>query len=101
MSYAEETQKHPVTWYRGTIFAAFMVAATAFTCPGMFGALNGMGAGGGASPEISNAANAVVFGTIAVFSPFVGVLCNRLTPKWTLAVSCSLSPILLITKCSR
>lgn len=83
---SEPPQTHPVTWYRGTIFSAFMVAATAFTCPGIFGALNGMGAGGGASPEIANAANAVVFGVIAIFSPFVGVLCNRLTPKWTLAV---------------
>lgn len=67
--------------------AALLVAATAFTCPGIFGALNGMGAGGGASPGTSNAANAIVFGTMAVCSLFVGSIVNRITPKWGLFVS--------------
>lgn len=93
----EREERHPVTWYRSTIFAAFMVAGTAFTCPGIFGALNGMGAGGGASPEISNAANSIVFGMIAIGSLFVGALCNHISPKWTLAVcDMSGSPILRI-----
>ncbi len=83
---APEGGKHPVTWYRSTTFSAFMVAATAFTCPGVFGALNGMGAGGGASPGVTNAANAIVFGVLAVFSLVAGVICNRITPKWTLLV---------------
>ncbi|KAK3897976.1 hypothetical protein C8A05DRAFT_47580 [Staphylotrichum tortipilum] len=81
-----EGGKHPVTWYRSTTFAAFMVAATAFTCPDIFGALNGMGAGGGASPGVTNAANAIVFGVLAVFSLVAGVICNRITPKWTLLI---------------
>ncbi|KAJ4287534.1 hypothetical protein N0V90_012237 [Kalmusia sp. IMI 367209] len=79
-------EKHPVTWYRSTIWSALLVAVTAFTCPGIFGALNGMGAGGGASPEITNAANAIVFGVLAVGSPFAGSIVNRITPKWTLTV---------------
>lgn len=82
----EQEVKYPVAWYRSTIFSAFLVASTAFTCPGVFGALNGMGAGGGASPGVSNAANAIVFGVIAVGSLFVGALCNQITPKWTLVV---------------
>lgn len=75
-----------ITWYRSTIFAAYMVAGTAFFLPGIFGALNGMGAGGGASPAIANAANAIVFGVLAVGSLVVGVIANRITPKWTLLV---------------
>jgi len=55
MSAREE--KVPVEWHKSTIFCAFLVAGTAFTCPGIFGALNGLGAGGGASPDVSNAAN--------------------------------------------
>lgn len=66
-----------------------MVAATAFTCPGIFGALNGMGAGGGASDSVSDAANAILFGILAVGSLVVGGICNRIGPKWTLVV-CSL-----------
>lgn len=80
---------YAVTWYRSTIFAAFMVAMTALTLPGIFSALNGLGAGGGASADATNAANAVVFGVLAVFTPFVGVLCQKLTPKWTLFVGCT------------
>lgn len=76
-----------VKWYRSTNFSALLVGATAFICPGMFGALNGMGAGGGASPEISNAANAIVFGCLAVGSLLVGAIANRITPKYALLVS--------------
>ena len=79
-------EKNPVIYYRSTVFSAFMVACTAFTCPGIFGALNGMGAGGSASDTISNAANAIVFGVLAVGSPFVGVVCNIIGPKWTLVI---------------
>ncbi|KAF2805843.1 uncharacterized protein BDZ99DRAFT_510856 [Mytilinidion resinicola] len=79
-------EKFPVQWHKSTIFATFCVAATAFTCPGIFGALNGMGAGGGASPDISNAANAIVFGVLAVFSPIVGAVANRITPKYALLI---------------
>jgi hypothetical protein len=85
MSYTGE--KDQVRWYRSTIFCAFLVAATAFTCPGIFGALNGLGAGGGASPDVSNAANAIVFGCLAIGSLFVGGIANRITPKYALLVS--------------
>jgi hypothetical protein len=79
-------EKHQVNCYRSTLWAALLVAVTAFTCPGIFGALNGMGAGGGASPDITNAANAIVFGVLAVGSPFAGSVVNRITPKWALTV---------------
>lgn len=84
MSAREE--KVLVEWYKSTIFCAFLVAGTAFTCLGIFGALNGLGAGGGVSPDISNAANAIVFGMLAVGSLFVGAIVNRITPKWALLV---------------
>jgi hypothetical protein len=83
MSYNEKVH---VRWNRSTIFCAFLVASTAFTCPGIFGALNGLGAGGGASPDVSNAANAIVFGCLAVGSLFVGGIANRITPKYALLV---------------
>ncbi|KAK3319395.1 major facilitator superfamily domain-containing protein [Apodospora peruviana] len=88
MANPQQVERHPVTWYRSTVFASFMVAGTAFTCPGIFGALNGMGAGGGASPDVSNAANAIVFGIIAIGSLFVGAICNHISPKWTLLIGC-------------
>lgn len=84
---SKTTTQYPVTWYCSTIWAAFMVAGTAFMLPGIFSALNGMGAGGGAKADTTNAANAIVFGVLAVFSLFVGVICQKITPKWTLLVS--------------
>ncbi|RDL35178.1 Uncharacterized protein BP5553_07109 [Venustampulla echinocandica] len=75
-----------VRWNRSTLYCGLLVAATAFTCPGIFGALNGLGAGGGASPEIANAANAIVFGCLAVGSLFVGGIANRITPKYALLI---------------
>jgi len=89
MSVREE--KVSMAWYKSTIFCAFLVARTAFTCPGIFGALNGLGAGGGASPNISNAANAMVFGILTVGSPFVGAIVNRITPKGALLVKTTFS----------
>jgi hypothetical protein len=54
------------------LFAVLLVGITAFTCPGMFGALNGLGAGGNLTATTSNIANAVTFGMIALFSFLVG-----------------------------
>lgn len=73
-------------WCRFAIFPALLVAVTAFTCAGMFGTLNGMGAGGGAGPEISNAANATVFGVLAVGSLVIENFINRITPKYAILV---------------
>jgi hypothetical protein len=74
-------------WYRSTLYCAFLVAMTAFTCPGIYAALNGLGAGGGVRPNISNAANSIIFGIITITGPFVGSLTNRISPKWVLFVS--------------
>jgi len=82
-----QEEKHPVKWSKSTLYAILLVSATAFTGPGMFGALNGLGAGGGAKPEIANAANAIVFGVIAVFSIVSGAIANRISPKYTLLVN--------------
>ncbi|KAK4494081.1 hypothetical protein PRZ48_014379 [Zasmidium cellare] len=72
---AQWVEKHHVTWYRSTLFAALLVAMTAFCEPGIFSALNGMGAGGGASPDITNAANAIVgkIGTLG-YTPYAAGL---------------------------
>ncbi|KAF2164835.1 hypothetical protein M409DRAFT_24740 [Zasmidium cellare ATCC 36951] len=83
---AQTLEKHHVVWYRSTLFAALLVAMTAFCEPGIFSALNGMGAGGGASPDITNAANAIVFGVLAVASLFTSGVVNRITPKWGLVI---------------
>lgn len=80
-----EDDQHP-RFFRSTLFVIIIVSITAFTCPGLYYALNNLGAGGGTNPTIVNAANAIIFGVIAVSSPFIGAIVNRINPRLGLLV---------------
>ena len=49
-------------WYRGTLFNACIIGGVGFTAPGLWNAMNALGAGGAQEPFLINAANALVFG---------------------------------------
>jgi hypothetical protein len=55
-----QTEKR--VWYRGTLFNAFVIGGVGFLAPGLWNAMNSLGAGGAQSPFLINAANALVFG---------------------------------------
>ncbi|RPD63304.1 MFS general substrate transporter [Lentinus tigrinus ALCF2SS1-6] len=67
--------------YRHPFFSCIIVAWGAFCLPGAFGALNGMGAAGQVDATVSNAANAIVFGVLAVGAFVAGPLVNYLGVK--------------------
>ncbi|KAL3494743.1 hypothetical protein BJX62DRAFT_234032 [Aspergillus germanicus] len=73
----QKIRLHP--WYSVSI-----VAWTAFCHPGMFSALNGLGAGGAESPTLSNIINAIVFGVLTVGGLVAGIICNKIGVRWTL-----------------
>lgn len=50
------------TWYHTTLFNAFIIGGVGFMAPGLWNAMNSLGAGGAESPFLINAANALVFG---------------------------------------
>lgn len=52
--------------------------------PGLWNAMNSLGAGGAQSPYLVNAANALVFGLLGIFCLFGGPVANRIGLKWTL-----------------
>lgn len=54
-------------WYRGTLFNATVIGAVGFLAPGLWNAMNSLGAGGAQSPFLINAANALVFGLSMCF----------------------------------
>lgn len=54
-------------WYRGTLFNAYVIGAVGFAAPGLWNAMNALGAGGARSPYLVNLANALVFGLMALF----------------------------------
>ncbi|KAI0460722.1 hypothetical protein LJB42_002438 [Komagataella kurtzmanii] len=78
--------RFPPDVFKRPMFAAFLVGVTAFACPGMFSALNGLGAGGTAEPTISNISNAVTFGTIAVGGFLTGTITNQIGVKQSLLI---------------
>lgn len=61
---AEEVAAFPekTVWHRSTLFNAFIIGGVGFLAPGLWNAMNSLGAGGAESPYLINAANALVFG---------------------------------------
>lgn len=62
---------NPVKWYRSTFYNMTILGLCNFAAPGIWGAMNSLGAGGAASPHLINAANALTF-CLMVVSCFFG-----------------------------
>ncbi|UNI22253.1 hypothetical protein JDV02_008158 [Purpureocillium takamizusanense] len=72
------------TWYRSTLFNAFVIGIVGFLAPGLWNAMNALGAGGAQEPFLINAANALVFGLMGFLCLFGGPIANRIGLDWTL-----------------
>ncbi|KAH6612067.1 major facilitator superfamily domain-containing protein [Boeremia exigua] len=74
------------TAYRTVLFQIVIVGLVAFCEPGIWTALNNLGAGGNASPFLNNAANALTYGLMSVGCFVAGGVSNKISAKWTLVV---------------
>lgn len=81
------------TWYRTTLFNAFVIGAVGFLAPGLWNAMNQLGAGGAQEPFLVNAANALVFAIMGFLCLFGGPIANRIGLKWTLLLGAVGYPI--------
>ncbi|KAL4784884.1 major facilitator superfamily domain-containing protein [Aspergillus varians] len=72
--------------YRSCLFQIIVVGLVAFCEPGIWSALNNLGAGGNASPFLNNAANALTYGLMSVGCFLAGGVSNKITAKWTLTI---------------
>jgi len=72
------------TWYHTTLFNAFVIGGVGFIAPGLWNAMNALGAGGAQKPFLVNAANALVFGLMGFLCLFGAPIANRIGLKWTL-----------------
>jgi MFS family permease len=72
--------------YRSCLFQIVIVGLVAFCEPGIWTALNNLGAGGNASPFLNNAANALTYGLMSVGCFLAGGVSNKITAKWTLFI---------------
>lgn len=75
----------PPPFFRSTLFQILVVGICAFCAPGIWSAMNGLGVGGSQSPDLVNAANALLYAFMTV-TCFAGPwLTNIIGFRWTLA----------------
>ncbi|KAF1962374.1 major facilitator superfamily transporter [Byssothecium circinans] len=77
-SSAPSHHDEPRKWYRSTLFNAFVIGGVGFMAPGLWNAMNDLGAGGALDPYLVNAANALVFGLMGLLCLFGGPIANRI-----------------------
>ncbi|KAF1970339.1 hypothetical protein BU23DRAFT_570746 [Bimuria novae-zelandiae CBS 107.79] len=94
---SDVSQESPVpsttrtTFFRTTLFQILVVGTCAFCAPGIWSAMNGLGVGGSQSPDLVNAANALLYAFMTV-TCFLGPwLTNLIGFKYTLAIGSRLA----------
>lgn len=80
------TMSTKVPFFRRTLFQILIVGLCAFCAPGIWSAMNGLGVGGSQSPNLVNAANALLYAFMTV-TCFAGPwLTNAIGFKYTLSL---------------
>ncbi|KAJ4293542.1 hypothetical protein N0V90_008825 [Kalmusia sp. IMI 367209] len=77
-SNAPSTHEVPRKWYRSSLFNAFVIGGVGFMAPGLWNAMNDLGAAGALDPYLVNAANALVFGIMGILCLFGASIANRI-----------------------
>ncbi|RMZ86738.1 hypothetical protein DV736_g6035, partial [Chaetothyriales sp. CBS 134916] len=72
--------------YASPEFQIIFIAFVCFLCPGMFNAVNGLGAGGVANPHDINRANIGVYATFSVVGFFAGSIANTIGLRLTVGI---------------
>ncbi|EXJ79873.1 hypothetical protein A1O3_08158 [Capronia epimyces CBS 606.96] len=73
-----------IKWYRSTFYNALILGLANFSAPGLWGAMNSLGAGGQAKPYLVNAANALTFCLMIISCYFSSALVRLVGIKWAL-----------------
>lgn len=77
-------QRQKVKWYRSTGYNILILGLCNLAAPGIWGAMNSLGAGGSQSPQLVNAANALTFCLMVVSCYFSSVLVRYIGVKGAL-----------------
>jgi MFS family permease len=93
--HADDTQHRRSRWsfYRSIPFQIAIASGVSFTAPGMWDALNNLGAGGAAEPYAVSAANALVYGLFAIVCVAAGAINNRIGLRYGLVLGAIGYPI--------
>ncbi|KAF4540111.1 MFS transporter [Lasiodiplodia theobromae] len=79
-----QRERHPVRWHRSTFFNMTILGLCNLSAPGIWTAMNSLGAGGAASPGLVNAANALTFCLMVVSCYFSSVIVHYIGIKGSL-----------------
>lgn len=77
-------QRYPVKWYRSTFYNATILGLCNFAAPGIWGAMNSLGAGGEEKPYLVNGANALTFCLMVISCFFSSVIVRYIGIKGAL-----------------
>ncbi|KAK6081419.1 duf895 domain membrane protein [Seiridium cupressi] len=80
------SELHPVKWSRSTFYNMTILGLCNLAAPGIWGAMNSLGAGGAASTQLVNAANALTFCLMVVSCYFSSVIVHYIGIKGALIV---------------
>ncbi|GAA5948922.1 hypothetical protein JCM3765_003952 [Sporobolomyces pararoseus] len=73
-----------IVWYRSTWWSAIALGLCNFAAPGIWGAMNSLGAGGMATPFLVNASNALTFGLMVLTAFLTSTITRYIGVRWTL-----------------
>ncbi|RAL09408.1 uncharacterized protein BO97DRAFT_351842 [Aspergillus homomorphus CBS 101889] len=79
--------------YRSIPFQIAIASGVSFTAPGMWDAMNNLGAGGAAEPYAVSAANALVYGLFSIVCVAAGAINNRIGLRFGLVLGAIGYPI--------
>ncbi|KAK1997675.1 major facilitator superfamily transporter [Colletotrichum falcatum] len=80
-------ERHPVRWNRSTFYNMTILGLCNLAAPGIWGAMNSLGAGGAASPRVVNAANALTFCLMVVSCYFSSAIVHYIGIKDSAAIA--------------
>ncbi|KAL5000766.1 major facilitator superfamily domain-containing protein [Aspergillus recurvatus] len=81
----QDVPRRPI-FFRSTLFQIFTVGLCAFCAPGIWSAMNGLGVGGSQSPNLVNAANALLYAFMTVTCFLGPFLTNLVGFRYTLSL---------------
>lgn len=73
-------------WYRSTFYNLTVLGLCNFLAPGIWGAMNSLGAGGEESPSLVNAANALTFCLMVLSCYYSGAIVHYIGIKYALVI---------------
>ncbi|KAI9155081.1 Notoamide biosynthesis cluster protein O' [Paramyrothecium foliicola] len=79
-------EKQPTKWYRTPFYNATILGMCSFAAPGLWGAMNSLGAGGAQKPYLVNAGNALTFVLMVISCWFTSGLVKYVGIKGALVI---------------